>query len=69
MDRDGRYRVRFLDPLDVPREAAGTPEVSAWWVQLNLNAIEDWVRRYPDNSGDYFFWTDPPAPHSVPAAA
>lgn len=69
MERDGSYRIEFLPPLDVPREAAGRPEVAARWVQLNLSTIEQWIRRYPENSGDYFFWQAPPAEPTVPAAA
>ncbi len=69
MNRDGTYRIEFLPPLDVPREAAGCPEVATRWVQHNLSTIEEWVRRFPENSGDYFFWNEQPAQTAVPAAA
>ncbi len=69
MCNDGSYRIEFLPPLVVPKAAAGSPEIAARWVQHNLSTIEEWIRLYPDNSSDYFFWRNQPAQPPVPVAA
>lgn len=69
MNRDGTYRIEFLPAWEVPRDACASSESASRWVQHNLDTIEQWVRQYPDNSGDYFFWQAPPASEPISAAA
>ncbi len=61
MKPDGSYRVEFLEPQHIPRNAT-RPETSEAWVQRNLDAVEDWIRRYPENSNDYLFWSESGSP-------
>lgn len=57
MTRDGKYDLEFLPELDVPRTAT-RPDEAAPFVQKNLDEIETRVKLHPENSLDYFFWTD-----------
>ena len=50
-------RTHFLDSYQLPSEAE-RPEGAAEWVQRALRDVEERVRRHPENSNDYFFWTD-----------
>lgn len=64
---DGTCRVEFLPP-ESPGPEAAEPEGAAPWVQRNLDRVEDWVRRHPDNSLDYFFWTEDSATPALASA-
>ncbi len=64
---DGTCRVEFLPPECPPPEAS-EPEGAAPWVQANLDRVEAWVRRFPDNSLDYFFWSESSAQPALAAA-
>lgn len=57
MRPDGACDVEFLEPFDVPADVfeAGA---EGGFVQGNLDRIEAWVRRHPENSLDYFFWSE-----------
>jgi KDO2-lipid IV(A) lauroyltransferase len=54
---DGTYLIEFgpsyAVPEDVPR-TGGT----LLWVQSYLRTLEEGVRNHPDNSNEYFFWSD-----------
>ncbi len=58
---DGSYQLEFLPADFIPR-AASDPAKATPFVQRNLDRIEEWVRRYPDNSLDYLFWDETTAP-------
>jgi phosphatidylinositol dimannoside acyltransferase len=53
---DGTYHIDFRPgfhvPADAPRNGQTLP-----WVQSYLRTLEDEVRRHPDNSNEYFFWS------------
>jgi KDO2-lipid IV(A) lauroyltransferase len=55
MEPDGRYHIEFRPAFQVPRDAPEKGE-SGRWVRHFLDVLEDQVRRYPENSNDYFFW-------------
>jgi lauroyl/myristoyl acyltransferase len=57
MRPDGTYHLEFLPAEVIPTQDA-SPVRAAPWVQRNLDRIEEWVRRYPDNSLDYLFWSE-----------
>jgi KDO2-lipid IV(A) lauroyltransferase len=61
MNQDGTYRIEFLPPEWIGPKAAA-PALAAPWVQRNLTRLESYVKQYPDNSGDYFFWNNEAAP-------
>lgn len=42
-----RYRVELTDPLPLPRDLAGKPDVAAT-MQLVTTVIEAWIREYPE---------------------
>jgi KDO2-lipid IV(A) lauroyltransferase len=54
---DGTYRIDFREPYRVPEDAPRRGQLLPW-VQSYLRALEDEVRRHPDNSNDYFFWSE-----------
>jgi phosphatidylinositol dimannoside acyltransferase len=54
---DGTYEVDFREPYRVPDDAPRRGQVLTW-VQSYLRTLEDEVRRHPDNSNDYFFWSE-----------
>ena len=54
---DGVFRLEFLEPYTVPGDAA-SGDLGDWWVQNALNAVEERVRAFPEQSNDYFFWDD-----------
>jgi KDO2-lipid IV(A) lauroyltransferase len=54
---DGTYQIDFQPSYGIPEEAA-RPGQGFFWVQSYLQTLEDAVRRYPDNSNEYFFWSD-----------
>jgi KDO2-lipid IV(A) lauroyltransferase len=69
VQEDGSFHLEFLPHYRVP-PATRRPEEAAPWVQGALGRIEERVRRYPENSNDYFFWADPnlqEAPGRAPA--
>src|SRR5262249_1064280 len=55
MEPDGRYHIEFRPAFHVPRDAPEKGETGRW-VRHFLEVLEDQVRRYPENSNDYFFW-------------
>jgi phosphatidylinositol dimannoside acyltransferase len=55
---DGRYHIEFRPAFHVPKDAPETGEAGRW-VRHFIDLLEDQVRRYPENSNDYFFWGDP----------
>ena len=55
MDDAGIYHLEFQPSYHVPKDAPATGQ-DAWWVQNALNAVEQQVRHYPEQSNDYFFW-------------
>jgi KDO2-lipid IV(A) lauroyltransferase len=57
LDDDGFYHLDFLPSYHVPKDVLRTGQ-DAWWVQNSLNAVEEFVRKYPEQSNDYFFWDD-----------
>jgi phosphatidylinositol dimannoside acyltransferase len=57
IDVDGAYQLEFREPFTVPH-GNSTPEESAARVQSFLNIVEAEVERFPENSGEYFFWTE-----------
>ena len=57
LDDSGTYHLEFLPGYRVPKDACRTGQ-DAWWVQDALNTVERQVRHYPEQSNDYFFWTD-----------
>jgi KDO2-lipid IV(A) lauroyltransferase len=57
MNPDGTYRVEFLESESIGREAR-EPQNAQVCVQRNLDRLEDYIRRAPSNSGEYFYWLD-----------
>ena len=57
MEPDGRYHIEFRPAFHVPRDAPEKGETGRW-VRHFLEVLEDQVRRYPENSNDYFFWDE-----------
>ncbi|MFO0910752.1 MAG: lysophospholipid acyltransferase family protein [Isosphaeraceae bacterium] len=57
IESDGHYALEFQESFSIPR---GTPDADqlAFWVQSYLRTIEAQVEAYPENSNDYFFWTE-----------
>jgi phosphatidylinositol dimannoside acyltransferase len=55
MKPDGRYHIEFRPAFHVPKDAPEKGETGRW-VRHFLELLEDQVRRYPENSNDYFFW-------------
>lgn len=55
LEEDGTYHLEFLPGYRVPKDVPRTGQ-DAWWVQNALNAVEERVRHYPEQSNDYFFW-------------
>ncbi len=58
MQPDGRYHIEFRPAFHVPKDAAEKGETGRW-VRHFIELLEDQVRRYPENSNDYFFWGEP----------
>jgi len=58
MEPDGRYHMEFLPAFQVPKDAPEKADTGRW-VRHFLAILEDQVRRYPTNSNDYFFWSEP----------
>ena len=54
---DGTYHIDFRPPFHVPKDAPGNGQVLPW-VQSYLETLEDEVRRHPENSNEYFFWSE-----------
>ncbi len=54
---DGTYHIDFRPSFQIPQDAARSGQALAW-VQSYLETLEDEVRRYPENSNEYFFWSD-----------
>lgn len=57
MKPDGSCALEFLESFEVPADAMKTDE-AARLVQRNLDQIEERIRRHPDNSLDYLFWSE-----------
>ena len=57
MNDDGTYFLEFQDHFFVPPEAKSPDQASAW-VQESLDLIESRVAQHPDNSNEYFFWSE-----------
>ena len=57
MEEDGVFHLEFLPSYRVPKDVVRTGQDS-WWVQNALNAVEEQVKHYPEQSNDYFFWTE-----------
>src|SRR5438270_501049 len=55
MDESGRFALTFEAPYSVPRDAARHGQATPW-VQKALDALEEQIRRHPEQSNDYFFW-------------
>jgi phosphatidylinositol dimannoside acyltransferase len=55
MQSDGRYHIEFRPSFQVPKDTAEKGETGRW-VRHFIEILEDQVRRYPENSNDYFFW-------------
>jgi phosphatidylinositol dimannoside acyltransferase len=55
MEPDGRYHIEFRPAFHVPKDTVEKGEAGRW-VRHFLEILEDQVRRYPENSNDYFFW-------------
>jgi phosphatidylinositol dimannoside acyltransferase len=55
MQPDGRYHIEFRPAFHVPKDAPEKGETGKW-VHHFIEILEDQVRRYPENSNDYFFW-------------
>jgi KDO2-lipid IV(A) lauroyltransferase len=55
MQPDGRYHIEFRPSFQVPKDTAEKGETGRW-VRHFIEILEDQVRRYPENSNDYFFW-------------
>jgi lauroyl/myristoyl acyltransferase len=58
MNDDGSHLLEFLPYYYIPEDVKRTG-ATAIWVQKCLDTIEGYVREYPSNSNDYFFWDDP----------
>jgi lauroyl/myristoyl acyltransferase len=54
---DGTYQIDFRPPLSIPKDAPRNGQVLPW-VQSYLETLEDEVRLHPDNSNEYFFWSE-----------
>jgi KDO2-lipid IV(A) lauroyltransferase len=54
---DGTYQIDFRAPFHVPEDAPRQGQILPW-VQSYLRTLEDEVRRHPDNSNEYFFWSE-----------
>ena len=55
---DDAYHLEFQDPYSISRDQTD-PEQVAYWVQRFLKTVETQVGRYPANSNDYLFWSEP----------
>ena len=47
------------------RRFGETTRQDAWWVQSALNVVEERVRHYPEQSNDYFFWSEDADGHAA----
>ncbi len=54
---DGAYHLEFRESYVIPGNQAG-PDEAAGWVQSFLKTVEAEVEQFPENSGEYFFWTE-----------
>jgi KDO2-lipid IV(A) lauroyltransferase len=54
---DGTYHIDFRTAFHVPDDAPRHGRILLW-VQSYLQTLEDEVRRHPDNSNEYFFWSE-----------
>jgi KDO2-lipid IV(A) lauroyltransferase len=57
MLEDGTYQIDFHPAYAIPEDAPRSSQIQLW-VQAYLRTLENAVRRYPDNSNEYFFWSD-----------
>jgi KDO2-lipid IV(A) lauroyltransferase len=55
MGEDGTFHLEFQDAFHLPPDARREGRAAAW-VQRALDLLEDQVRRFPEQSNDYFFW-------------
>ncbi len=56
MGEDGTFDLEFHEPFHVPPDARREGRAVAW-VGRALESLESQVRRHPEQSNDYFFWT------------
>jgi KDO2-lipid IV(A) lauroyltransferase len=68
IEADGSYSLEFHQRFSIPR-GNPDPEETATWVQRYLESIEAEVERSPENSADYFFWTEMPGTATSAAAS
>ncbi len=54
---DHRYRLEFLPPFVLPRDAQDEANAGAH-AQRFLDLLEDRIRRHPADSNEYLFWDD-----------
>jgi len=66
MDERGTFHLDFRDPLVVPPDAR-RPGRAIEWVGQALEALEEQVRLFPEQSNDYFFWEPTREPSENPA--
>jgi phosphatidylinositol dimannoside acyltransferase len=57
VDAEGTYHLEFLPHYHIPSHAQRS-EQAVEWVQASLRAIEERVAIYPENSNEYFFWSE-----------
>ncbi len=61
----GTYHIDFRPALHVPGDAPRSGQILPW-VQSYLEMLEDEVRKHPDNSNEYFFWSESDGFHAPP---
>jgi KDO2-lipid IV(A) lauroyltransferase len=54
---DGTYQIEFQPAYGIPEDVPRTGQTQLW-VQSYLQTLENAVRRFPENSNEYFFWSD-----------
>lgn len=55
MEEDGTFQLEFQDPYRIPAEARREGRATDW-VRKALDNLEEQVKRFPEQSNDYFFW-------------
>jgi len=67
MDDRGGFILDFRESMVLPAEAR-KPGRAREWVVRALESLETEVRRFPEQSNDYFFWEPSTTPSRPPAA-
>jgi KDO2-lipid IV(A) lauroyltransferase len=57
MRADGTYHIDFRPAYAIPEATLRSGPIHPW-VQTYLRTLEDEVRRHPENSNEYFFWSE-----------